>query len=58
MVGLLRLVRPLLAPSRGCLVVRVVCSVSLVRSAVFKKVVMSGYFWDERSCIGVGPLGW
>jgi len=33
--GLLHLVRPLIVTCRGCLVVRVVCSASLVRSAVF-----------------------
>ena len=43
--GLLRLVRPLIVTCRGCLVVRVVCSASLVRSAVFsKQVVISGCF--------------
>ena len=35
--GLLRLVRPLIVRFRGCLVVREVCSASLVRSAVFSK---------------------
>ena len=42
----------------GCLVVGVVCSVSLARSADFSKhVVMSGCFVDERSCSGMGPGG-
>ena len=56
--GLLRLVCPLIVTCRGCFVVRVVCSVSLVRSAVFTKHgVMSGCFVGERSCSGVGPDG-
>jgi len=56
--GLLRLVRPLIVTCRGCRVVRVVCSASLVRFAVFsKEVVLSGYFVDERSCSDVGPGG-
>ena len=56
--SLLRLMRPLIVTCRGCLVVRVVCSANLVRSAVFSKhVVMSGCFVDERSCRGVGHGG-
>ena len=58
MDDLLRLVRPLIVTCRGCLVVRLVCSASLVRSSVFSKhVVMSDGFVDERSCSGVGPGG-
>jgi hypothetical protein len=56
--GLLRLLRPLIMTCRGCLVVCVVCSASLVRSAVFsKQVVISSCFVDERSCSGEGPSG-
>ena len=55
---MLRLVRPLIMTCRGCLVVREVCSASLVRSAKFsKQVVIPGCFVDERSCSGVGPGG-
>ena len=58
MDGLLRLVRPFIVACMGCLVVSMVCSVSLARSAVFSKhVVMSGCFVDERSCSGLGPGG-
>ena len=58
MGGLLRLVRPFIVTCMGCLVVSVVCSVSLARSAVFlKQVVMSCCFVDERSGSGVGPSG-
>ena len=58
MDGLLRLVRPLIVTYRGCLVVRVVCSASLISSADFSnQVVISGCFVNERSCSGVGPSG-
>jgi len=56
--GLLRLVRPLIVTFRGCLIVHVVCSSSLVRFAVCStQVVMSGCFVVERSCSGMGPGG-
>ena len=56
--GLLCLVRPFIVTCMCCLVVSVVCSVSLARSVIFsKQVVMSCCFVDERSCSGVGPGG-
>ena len=53
--GLLRFVRPLIVTCRGCLVVHVVCSANLARSAFFsKQMVISSCFVAERSCSGVG----
>ena len=50
------LVRPLMLTFMGCFIVVVVCSVSLVRSAVIfsKQVVVSNCLEAERSCRGVG----
>ena len=54
----MRLVCPFIATRMGDLVVSVVCSANLARSAVLSKnVAMSGCFVDERSCSGVGPGG-
>jgi len=56
--SLLRFVRPLIVTCRGCLVVRVVCSANLARSAILlKQVVISSCFGAERSCSCVGPSG-